>query len=464
MTTLLTPRETHSPFSDPLRCPTGPTAQRYFLEDHAIPRKSPMQDDYRARDSSPVASNLPSALPSPAIAPIPEQLAYASTLDSLSPENELVLPSYDTESLYSPNEPEDVSDASTESHPPSWTLQAPSADDSLIEDEPSRHVDYLSHDWKEEDIWSSWRYVTSRRNDYSNGVRLENASWRTWAKAKHNLKTISPESLNWLKDCDVTWLYGPLKSSVEHRKPILKKKTASEAILQRSLSQHTLLQHAGAILKAQEAENNWARPPFPRSNTDLDHLHHRTGSSTYSLGGTLTTSSSSGMTSPNERRHIHFNNEVVQCIAVEAKGYEDDWPATFEDEPSSDDGVVLMRQISSRSSLSNCTTPRNSFNDGKTIAPLPSTTLKYLGDPPRAPMLRRSLTDGPPPPGHYHQLPLWRPYVRLGHQSHQSHQSLRQTSFWMSVKILAWTSREITPIVIALGSSEMIQHQIARTD
>jgi hypothetical protein len=197
MTTLLTPRETHSPFSDPLRCPTGPTAQRYFLEDHAIPRKSPMKDDYRARDSSPVASNLPSALPSPGFAPIPEQLAYASTLNSLSPENELVLPSYDTESLHNPKGPEDVSDASTDSHPPSWTLQAPSADDTLIEDEPSRHVDYLSHDWKEEDIWSSWRYVTSRRNDYSNGVRLENASWRTWAKAKHNLKTVSPESLNW---------------------------------------------------------------------------------------------------------------------------------------------------------------------------------------------------------------------------------------------------------------------------
>ncbi|CAG8241968.1 unnamed protein product [Penicillium nalgiovense] len=401
MTTLLTPRETHSPFSDHIRCPTGPTAQRYFLEDPAIPRKSPMQDDYRARDSSPVASNLSSALPSPGFVPIPEQLAYTSTLNSLSPENELVLPSYDTESLHNPKEPEDVSDASTESHPPPWALQAPSADDTLIEDEPSRHVDYLSHDWKEEDIWSSWRYVTSRRNDYSNGVRLENASWRTWAKAKHNLKTISPESLNWLKDCDVTWLYGPLKSSVERasspspppsrletpnsyldRKPILKKKTASETILQRSLSQHTLLQHAGAILKAQEAESNWARPPFPRSNTDLDHLHHRTGSSTYSLGGTLTTSSSSGMTSPSERRHIHFNNEVVQCIAVEAKGYEDDWPATFKDEPSSDDGVVLMRQISSRSSLNNRSTPRNSFNDGKTIAPLPSTTLKYRGDPP----------------------------------------------------------------------------------
>lgn len=89
------------------------------------------------------------------------------------------------------------------------------------------------------------------------------------------------------------------------------------------------------------------------------------------------------MTSPSERRHIHFNNEVVQCIAVEAKGYEDDWPATFEDESSSDGGVVLMRQISSRSSLSNRSTTRNSFSgDGKTIAPLPSTTLKYRGDAP----------------------------------------------------------------------------------
>ncbi|KAJ6190093.1 hypothetical protein N7519_000114 [Penicillium mononematosum] len=356
MTTLLTPRETHSPFSDPLRYPTDPTAQRYFLEDHAIPRKSPMQDDYRARDSSqshqtyPLRSLLRDSL-------LPEQLAYASTLNSLSPENELVLPSYDPESLHNPNEPEDVSDASTESHPPSWTLQAPSADDTLIEDEPSRHVDYLSHDWKEEDIWSSWRYVTSRRNDYSNGVRLENASWRTWAKAKHNLKTISPESLNWLKDCDVTWLYGPLKSSVERATspspPPSRLETPNSYLRPKAdpEEEDRIRGHPPAVTistYAQEAENNWARPPFPRSNTDLDHLHHRTGSSTYSLGGTLTTSSSSGMTSPSERRHIHFNNEVVQCIAVEAKSYEDDWPATFEDEPSSDDGVVLMRQISSR--------------------------------------------------------------------------------------------------------------------
>ena len=76
-------------------------------------------------------------------------------------------------------------------------LQTPAADDTSLEEEPSRHVDYLSHDWREEDIWSSWRYMTRRKNVYSNGLRLENASWRTWAKVKFDLGTISPETLNW---------------------------------------------------------------------------------------------------------------------------------------------------------------------------------------------------------------------------------------------------------------------------
>lgn len=369
-----------------------------------------MQDDFSSKDSpSPIASTVSSLPPSPNFTPTVHDPLYTPTLSSLSLDEDLV-PTDDPElSESSPQDvkseegPEDIEgDVDVSASPSLWT--SPAADDSSVEDEPSRHVDYLAHEWKEEDIWASWRYVTSRKNDYSNGVRLENASWRTWAKAKNNLGTISPETLNWLKDCDVTWLYGPLKTSVSldtitsdgspppsrletpnsytDRKPILKKKTASETILQRSLSQHTLLQHAGAILKAQEAAHGWTRPSFPRSNTDLDQIHRRTGSSTYSLNGTLTTTSSSGMTSPNERRHIHFNNEVVQCIAVEAKEGDEDWPVV-DDESSSDDGVVMMRQISGQASLSNRSTPRNSFSsDSKTIAPLPSTTLKYRGDTP----------------------------------------------------------------------------------
>jgi hypothetical protein len=32
---------------------------------------------------------------------------------------------------------------------------------------------------------------------YGQKSRLENASWRTWAKSKYRLRTISPETLNW---------------------------------------------------------------------------------------------------------------------------------------------------------------------------------------------------------------------------------------------------------------------------
>jgi hypothetical protein len=73
----------------------------------------------------------------------------------------------------------------------------PVADDTAIKQEPSQHVDYLSHNWREEDIWASWRNIVSQRRVYGQRSRLENASWRTWAKFKYDLPTISPDSLNW---------------------------------------------------------------------------------------------------------------------------------------------------------------------------------------------------------------------------------------------------------------------------
>ncbi|EED85582.1 predicted protein [Postia placenta Mad-698-R] len=83
-------------------------------------------------------------------------------------------------------------------------------DDTSFSTLPAGQVDYLSHEWREEDVWSSWRSMTRQKNAIANGMRLENASWRTWWKQRNKLKTISPETLNWLKDSDVTWLYGPL--------------------------------------------------------------------------------------------------------------------------------------------------------------------------------------------------------------------------------------------------------------
>jgi len=225
-------------------------------------------------------------------------------------------------------------------------------------------------------------------------------------------------SLTWtrLKDCDVTWLYGPLQTdskkpisgispppsrlsvsnSFLNKKPNLKKKSVSEAILQRSLSSHTLLQHAGAILKAQEAAHPRVRPPFGRAPSDfsMGSFAHSSTTETptdesYVPGSAIPSSASSGLQSPGERRHIHFNDQVEQCIAVDAKdGDEDDeddepYNAIGEDEDESDDGLVMMKQVPSRARLSNRSTPRGSFsNDSKTIAPLPSTTLKYRGDTP----------------------------------------------------------------------------------
>ncbi|CAK9682398.1 unnamed protein product [Candida parapsilosis] len=83
-------------------------------------------------------------------------------------------------------------------------------DDTDLAAEPSRHVDYLSHQWDVSEISKSWRYVVSNKHDVANAARLENASWRTWAQRRSNLKTISPEVVNWAKDTDVTWLYGPI--------------------------------------------------------------------------------------------------------------------------------------------------------------------------------------------------------------------------------------------------------------
>lgn len=62
---------------------------------------------------------------------------------------------------------------------------------------PSICVDYLSHEWAESDVWASWKAMTRHKAEIANGVRLENASWRTWAKQRGKLKTISPETLNW---------------------------------------------------------------------------------------------------------------------------------------------------------------------------------------------------------------------------------------------------------------------------
>lgn len=291
-----------------------------------------------------------------------------------------------------------------------------SEDDTAIRHEPSQHVDYLSHEWEEEDIWSSWRHIVSKRRIYGERSRLENASWRTWAKSKYKLKTVSPETLNWLKDCDVTWLYGPLQTasnrsyshasepvsrlsknnSFLNKKPILKKRSMSEVMLQKSISASSLVKQAAAAVQAQQANSKSdripERPILGRAASDF--VTCSIPSRTISRDPTDYSSSrsTSGLQTPDqgERKHIRFDDKVEQCIAVDCKDgdYDDDdndnW-ALHDDDDSSDDGVVMMKRSQKKKQLSR-NNSRGSFSgESKTIAKLPSTTLKYRTDSPGTP-------------------------------------------------------------------------------
>ncbi len=191
------------------------------------PPPSPVKSKYpNAGYDNRHSASLPSSAPSsPCLThhEFSNQPSYTSTpssslsLDEQCEEQdeEIIFPSYDDEEYYegrndleSPSSPEpeiqntiprSVSDSSIHTYSKPNVPEAPltAGDDLSISSEPTRHVDYLSHNWKEEDIWSSWRHIVARRKVYSNSPRLENASWRTWAKSKYRLKTVSPEALNW---------------------------------------------------------------------------------------------------------------------------------------------------------------------------------------------------------------------------------------------------------------------------
>lgn len=194
---------------------------------------SKYDDSYSSSASEPYSNSVTS---SPSSSPRTthveaSDLSYASTPasnfsfasdydETLAPEEHFSLPPYKQEGLYirPPTSPDDnlepppspktgdsytpspvdfgsVSDDTPKPDTPEFPEHA--EDDTAVTTRPSRQVDYLSHEWREEDIWSSWRYIVSRRGEYPNSERLENASWRTWMKSKNNLRTISPETLNW---------------------------------------------------------------------------------------------------------------------------------------------------------------------------------------------------------------------------------------------------------------------------
>ncbi|KAL7923199.1 heterokaryon incompatibility domain-containing protein [Trichoderma austrokoningii] len=262
------------------------------------------------------------------------------------------------------------------------TLHAKSADiieqakdDTAASTRPRHNVDYLSQDWKKEDIWSSWRYITSNRDQFGNSARLENASWRNWIKVRNNLRTISPAKLNWLKDYDTTWLYGPLPcaegsgvtlpkaDSDRDKKPILKKNNMLEF-----MSAHPSKQAQETYEALKHGEDDAAScSSLQRNNQDASSL------------------AASPSPSP-EHKHIHFNELVEQCISIDVMGddeFEDDYDIYDYDSSSSDDGI-MMKPIRPKKRVPwyKKASRKPADLEGKIIAKLPPSYLRYRSHTP----------------------------------------------------------------------------------
>lgn len=214
----------------------------------------------------------------------------------------------------------------------------------------------------------------------------------------------------------MTWLYGPLKpaathpithhestpstsvsrnTSFTHKKPILKKRSMSEVMLQRSISASSLLKQAAASVQAQgrrsvlkKSHERTYSDFVPGANSEVpsrDQIDYFTSKST------------SGVDTPmdcREKKHIRFDDKVEQCIAVDCKRIdEEDDDEAIESESagnsdSEDDGVVMMKRMKRPAVRRNTScngllgSKNNSHSNLKTIETLPSTTLKYkIEDP-----------------------------------------------------------------------------------
>ncbi|CAO1616435.1 unnamed protein product [Sympodiomycopsis kandeliae] len=260
---------------------------------------------------------------------------------------------------------------------PTVGANAPAPDDAQIEKKmPSICVDYLSHNWAQEDVWQSWKAMTKRKNEIANGVRLENASWRTWAKQRGNLKTINPETLNWLKDSDVTWLYGPLHEHADpvpppkvataqerldlddsvHHKSILKHRTISEMLTTPGRTASPAVELNPSMLDGPEAAEDVPKTTLlpVRSDTNIAAKKKNVGGSPPASARLLSNISTPAGSEINggvdEKRHISFNSRVDQCIAVDYHepeyaysdgGEEEEEDSDEEDSNESDEGEVL---------------------------------------------------------------------------------------------------------------------------
>ncbi|KAG4035302.1 hypothetical protein MFRU_001g00730 [Monilinia fructicola] len=229
-------------------------------------------------------------------------------------------------------------------------------DDIAVKPKPSHHVDYLSHDWPEEDLWASWKYIQSNRTAYENSKRLENASWRCWAKKRSNLKTVAPETVNWEKGCDTTWLYGPLH-----------KKFSPNFLAGTSIDSDSR-PHLTRSVSCADVDVK----PILKQRRLCDILMKRSSSMVSTSMECSLPSLSSGRSSPSStssRKCVRFHDEVEQFIAVNTP-YKGEGITSYAKAESALEEEVLG------STTSNVQSPSKSYI--RTVVKLPKSTSKEV--------------------------------------------------------------------------------------
>ena len=217
-----------------------------------------------------------------------------------------------------------------------------------------------------------------------------------------------------MKDGDVTWLYGPLQTSSGNlstpsisgdgigisepncflnTKSILKKRSVSEIMLQISISASSILNPATSAVRTSRSDAAFTAQKSDRvsiGRVTSDHAtlplslkSWRRDNVAKFLSVTLSGEQSLGT---NERRHIHFNNKVEQFTAadIEDRDGDEDAGDIDSDDDSSSDGL-MMRGSSKPNVLDHGkrnSSQTSSSAESRTIAILPSATLKYRADSP----------------------------------------------------------------------------------
>jgi hypothetical protein len=164
-------------------------------------------------------------------------------------------------------------------------------------------------------------------------------------------------------------------SYVNGVKPILKKPSMSEAMLQKSLPNSSLVQQAAEFVQAQRTTIGRATPiDYPMPSTMARVLMRET------TDYFTPRSTSSAQTShQGKKKHIRFDDSVEQCTAVECNDADDDeadfnhnpWAKYQEDESSSDEVVGILKCSRRKRPLSRAASTTSISGDNKTIAKLP---------------------------------------------------------------------------------------------